>query len=486
MKKLLTFFCVLGTLPLCSSAQQRILPASDASFERKTLEILNKQLQRHGMKPAAGDPICLTSYALYVEGALRDSIRYVYSGGRGTGMQPADVTYDHGFYWPQAPVTPSELSNTSHDYMPYDSMFCFFADSAGLLSEYKRYMKSYNSDNLLTQLLTQDFTAAFNSYKYEVLYDEAGRLLQVLSGLDFSEDLSGDYHPHINMYFGYDVTGLRTLDSVIAPGLLDARYNNYYYYNPAGLPDSMIQVHASGAGFSYYNHMRFNYSYDSLQRLIKAQRELWLADTGWVTMTEQHLSYTGNAKLPTYRLVLDAGNWDEPLLPYALYEATLLPGGLQYDTVFVKLDVSGGGVLENYALWKNHYTADDVLSAQYVYYWSSEGSTLLGGSAAGYSHSPGELHQYTYTGLTPAAVPESPLFSTGCVYPNPAKDYLMVEVAGLASVVVYNLAGKLLLQQNGDAHMGRMKLNIASLPAGRYMAEVKSAQGRQQLNFVKE
>lgn len=486
MEKLLTFLCLLGAVPLYTHAQLRFLPSGNVPFEQMTQSILNGQLPRAAQRPTAGDPVCLVGYALYVAGALRDSFRYVYSGGRGTGPQPADITYDHGFFWPQAPVRPSELGNTAHDYMPYDSMYCYYADSSGALSEYMRYMKSYNSSNLMTKLITQDFTAAFNSYKYEVSYDEADRLMQVLSSLDFSDDLTGDYHPHLNMYFGYDVAGTRVLDSVAGPAFEDAHYNNYYYYNTDGLPDSMIQMHASGAGDPYFNHMRYNYSYDSLQRLVKAQRQLWLSGTGWLTMTEQHLSYSGTAKLPTYRLILDAGNLEEPLLSYSLYEATLLPGGLLYDTVFVKLDLSGTGVLENFAFYKNHYTADDVLIAQHAYFWSSEGTTLMSGSAEGYSNSPNETRHYTYTGIAPTAVAEIQQRSAIRVYPNPATNYLTIEGAITARVYVFNLSGQLVLQQSGTAQNGKLQIDISNLPAGSYLADLLTESGSSKVKFIKQ
>ena len=62
------------------------------------------------------------------------------------------------------------------------------------------------------------------------------------------------------------------------------------------------------------------------------------------------------------------------------------------------------------------------------------------------------------------------------IYPNPAVNFIgLNEVAGVASIVVYNLVGRKM--KNFDALKGE-KYNISDLPKGMYLVQLKGKNGK--------
>ncbi len=61
------------------------------------------------------------------------------------------------------------------------------------------------------------------------------------------------------------------------------------------------------------------------------------------------------------------------------------------------------------------------------------------------------------------------------VYPNPAKDYLNIEVEGLMNVTLYNMVGQKVFEQNVDAD--EFVLDMTSMENGVYMLKVVSRKG---------
>lgn len=62
------------------------------------------------------------------------------------------------------------------------------------------------------------------------------------------------------------------------------------------------------------------------------------------------------------------------------------------------------------------------------------------------------------------------------IYPNPAINFIgLNEVAGVASIVVYNLVGRKM--KNFNALKGE-KYNISDLPKGMYLVQLKGTNGK--------
>jgi hypothetical protein len=76
---------------------------------------------------------------------------------------------------------------------------------------------------------------------------------------------------------------------------------------------------------------------------------------------------------------------------------------------------------------------------------------------------------------------EETIFAEAVVFPNPSNDFVTIQTAdAIERVSIYDLNGRLMITQNSG------ELNISNLPAGVYIAKVKTASGVAQARFVKQ
>lgn len=72
-------------------------------------------------------------------------------------------------------------------------------------------------------------------------------------------------------------------------------------------------------------------------------------------------------------------------------------------------------------------------------------------------------------------------FAEAVVFPNPSSDFVTIQTAdAIERVSIHDLNGRLMITQNSG------ELNISNLPAGTYIAKVKTASGVAQARFVKQ
>ncbi|MEL6810870.1 MAG: T9SS type A sorting domain-containing protein [Bacteroidota bacterium] len=70
-------------------------------------------------------------------------------------------------------------------------------------------------------------------------------------------------------------------------------------------------------------------------------------------------------------------------------------------------------------------------------------------------------------------------------YPNPVRDYMDISAnSSIDNVIVFDVLGRQVLQQDGDQNT--MKLNLASLTSGNYLAQITSENTVQVIKLIKE
>ena len=142
----------------------------------------------------------------------------------------------------------------------------------------------------------------------------------------------------------------------------------------------------------------------------------------------------------------------------------------------------------------NNYTLTSTPGASYQWYRNGQPINNATGQSYTAVSSGDYTVQVTYgNGCAAISDPATITIATGIaeiapatlkVYPNPAHDVLMIEglPGNTASLLqVYDLAGKLLLQQAESNN-----INIAQLAAGIYVVQASYQTNKQQLRFVKQ
>ncbi len=142
----------------------------------------------------------------------------------------------------------------------------------------------------------------------------------------------------------------------------------------------------------------------------------------------------------------------------------------------------------------NNYTLTSTPGASYQWYRNGQPINNATGQSYTAVSSGDYTVQVTYgNGCSAISDPATITIATGIdeiapatlkVYPNPANDVLMIEglPGNTASMLqVYDLAGKLLLQQAESNN-----INIAQLAAGIYVVQASYQTNKQQLRFVKQ
>jgi len=141
---------------------------------------------------------------------------------------------------------------------------------------------------------------------------------------------------------------------------------------------------------------------------------------------------------------------------------------------FDRVAISSGGISSD--------TINATIGELFVFTAAGGGMSLDAGAQSGTDNTGGLV-----TTITNAKNPQTEIL----VYPNPVADYLNLQINGLKSeniaFQVFDVAGKLVLTQNGSGNNSVYRLNVHTLSAGDYFINGYTPQGESfgQIKFIK-
>lgn len=454
------------------------------NYQKQKAGMLSQQLHQSAAKGTATDPVRLTTSVTYEQGVLMDSISYIYGGARASEINPLDPASQFGFFRPDNPFRPFEIGNFAHDYLPYDTMYVYqFDGSTVALNTW--VARIYDGADQMTEMWVKEYYngAVVASYKFHPAYDGSSSMTGAAVQEDTSPDFSGSFADAGSLTILYNSESQRTEDLLVySPS--SNHWKREYTYNPAGRLASMTESGSEDGGATFVEDIRYIYAYDSDNRLIQVE-ELEYDGSSWTTFIDDVFGYTGTSQLPTYNFTMLAYT-PGVLEPHSQMDAVLLPGYDRYDTVYIKENMGAG--LEDYSFVKVHYNADGHITSREEYLWE-DAPAITAAKGVAYEAVPNTITSYTYSAVMPSSIPNATTQqeqASVSLYPNPAATGIFVAGTGRMQVSVYNLSGQLLLQQSGTAQNGGMQLNIASLPAGTYIADVQTEKGSSKVKFLKQ
>jgi len=437
-------------------------------------DILRQQVQ--GKTAGKGADVAherLVGAANYQMAELMDSSRYVYSGSRYSDVTNLDINSYSDNFFPSNEAQPFELGKYQYNYLAYDTLY-YYESSEGALILSGITVKGYDGSNRIIQMSTRNFYGGnmVNDFSDHIDYaGSANDIQKVVRIADTSFPLVGLYDTTDVFTSNYGSGGERLSDSMYSPGWPVLTRIDYAYTSDGLIASGTYST--SMDGVSYNPGSRSVYTYDGSGRLVTSLREYY-DGTGWYPNYMDSFSYTGSAPLYTHNVSFGYDNVSSSWEPEFQLDATLMPGFTAYDTVYIKQDDGDG--FNNWAFFKLSYNTNQHLTTMEGYPWM-EGAYLPFPV----------LFQYFYYEAMPVSVPAVAAQPVALkFYPNPATSHINVEASGKVSVSVYNLSGQLLIQQSGAAQNGGLQLNVASLPAGTYVADVQTEKGSSKVKFAKQ
>lgn len=432
--------------------------------------ILSQQLQSAQKGTAATDErlIGYSSYQDYGE-TFVDSNHYVYSGSRFANVTNLNPFSYMDEFDPIDPLAPEILSPLYINYLQYDTSY-YYQDSGPSIGDLSvTRTKLYDDQNRLTTALVEQP----GLYKGRILISYKGMetlVDSVLMQQDTSSDMSGMYETVSRMVTGYDLTGKRIADTVydLESGEM---YVNHYTYTSGGQLAQTTSYNVSG-GSSSSPTSRTTYTYDVMGRLLASLEEY---DSGSGLMNDYLDSFTYSGANMMYT--------SDKSFSYAdtswILDVQIVNSLTSFDAIdssIISADIFETGALMEVAKLKFTYNANQHMTKQALYF--TDGTEI--------ESDPTQIQHFYYAPV-PTSVAGLPSQQAGIsLYPNPATNVLTISGKGNMQVSVYNLSGQLLLQQSGPAQQEGMQVQISSLPAGTYLAEVKTKDGRANLKFVKQ
>jgi len=141
---------------------------------------------------------------------------------------------------------------------------------------------------------------------------------------------------------------------------------------------------------------------------------------------------------------------------------------------FDRVAISSGGISSD--------TINATIGELFVFTVTGGGMSLDAGSQSGTNNTGGLITTVTKTESQQTEI---------LVYPNPVADYLNLQINGLhsenISFQVFDVGGKLVLNQNGTGNNSVYRLNVHTLSAGDYFIKGYTSQGESfnQIKFIK-
>lgn len=461
-----------AVLLIGGGAMAQALPQKGGNPKLKSVK--QKILQQHnnseGAKPAAGVNERMTGASSYQGDGLIDSAHFVYSGTRYTAVTNMDLNSYQDYFTPTGALSPIELGDITVNYFGYDTMRYYVKSGSSLLLG-AIATKTYNTDDQPVLMNVKNFNAAgmpVVQRRFMISYTGDG-IQQAKALLDTSEGFTGVFDTAQVLNVTYASPGQRSQDSSVYPmdGVLEMIN---YTYNTDGRISS-AQYSYSVDGVTYVPDYRATYTYDGSSRLVESLEEVF-DGAAWAPDYLDSFAYTGSSPLYTYN---KSYSYDGGWVPEYQFDAVLRSDMTAWDTVIVMQDM-GMGLMPMLRL-NLQYNSNEHLTRQEFY---------LTDGAGGFSEDPAQEINYYYdeVPLSVSSVATAPVSVQ--VFPNPASATLSIAAAGITRVAVYNLSGQLMLQQQGNTAQQVMQLNLHSLPAGTYVAEVQTREGSSKVKFVKQ
>lgn len=195
---------------------------------------------------------------------ISDSLRYTYSGGRGSRFSYQDM----GYYYDYAPFASTAYYYTGTAYsdpgVHCDSVYVYMAYPSGVLSEFSRGHRTYhNSTSILQSTNHYPSGSPANDERYNNSYDAQGRMVVT----QYSRNTT-QWNTYAEKYYQYDVSGRLVHDSFATNGsggpLAPAMLCDLSY----GTNGKVAQVHFKTInGGNWQDHLRYEITYDPSGRL---------------------------------------------------------------------------------------------------------------------------------------------------------------------------------------------------------------------------
>lgn len=471
MRKQLFIAALLLSGTQLAGAQEMPRKANSGKFNVFQAGILKQQHHPATAKPAADAPQRLIAVAAYVGDALNDSAFYNYGGGRFSDLSNLDMGAYQDNFIPTSPLNPVEEGSMTNNYLAYDTMRYFVRTPGGILPA-ALAVKTYDGSDRMVYSDIVNYTvtgAAAARRRFYVAYQGSGNdILKSIALVDTSTAVTGMFDTAQVLRVQYNTAGQRVLDSSAYP--IDADLEQVAYtYTPSGKLASVTFSYSDDGGASFTPDSRSTYTYDESGRLVETLEEAF-DGAAWTPGYLDSFSYTGTRALYTTNKGFGYGGGWQP--DYRL-DGVLMPDFDAFESFVVRQDEGSG--LEPVLKVTFEYNA--MKHRTLMAYYITEGT--------GIPEDPTLEIKYYYevAASVPAVAASVPAVS---LYPNPATTHINVSGEGQTRVSVYSLSGQVVLQQHGVAHAGKLMLPVGSLPAGTYVADVQSANGRAQVTFVKQ
>ncbi len=367
-----------------------------------------------------------------------DSLRFIYSGGRGSQFDFDNLIYPYGNN------ADFPYAYTASGYVQYDTARSYATPSAPAVLALRAYNTggkvlrsitpqeatffTYNAQGRVSKTLTLSFdntTMSYDtSYRDFYTYNASGALLR-----DSSED--------------YDPTSMSWME-----GLVTA-----YTNNASGMP---VQVDYSYFGFPYY---RILVTYNGAGKYTRSI-SMEFNGTGYTMAGKDSVGYTGAMRIfyssyyydtsgVQHLQILERRRLNAASLPDSVWHAELNSSSGGIDTSIIKLGYNA----QDAPVYRRDYAGKNpvVQSEQRWYY------TLPTGGTGG-------------VGVAGTATPARGI----TVYPNPAAGTLYLSGIGAGSYCIINGAGQIV--QTGTVS-AVPAVPLQALPPGQYMLRLQGEDG---------
>jgi len=287
---------------------------------------------------------------------------------------------------------------------------------------------TYDVNNNMTSELTQHWsgTSWTNTARHTFVYDVNNNLMS-----DLYQTWSGSAWSNMNQAsYGYDFNNNRT--------------------------SNVIQVWQSSA---WVNYQQYISGYDVNNNLTSDLQQRWNG-IAWVNNSMYSVTYDVNENITSTKLEAWIGGWENNRKDTFVYD-------VYQNLTDYQVHVWDDSIWLNSYLSRMNYDLNNYLVNEWYTYWDSTGTFAEeGDSLAYYYHVPTGTRD-----LVPSLRVQ--------VYPNPAKDLLMVtdiSQNGINEIEMINAEGRKVL---GKTYPGTrvLQLDISQLPEGMYMLKVYSEKG---------
>jgi len=390
-------------------------------------------------------PLRLTGYGYTNMGQEEDSVKYIYSGGRGSILP--DRNYYSDTYFPG-----------DDQYIQSDTSYQWIIVGANL----ELYLtKAYQYDN--NNRVKSFFYAKSGLYlKYDLTYTN-----ELVTQVDISDTVNGTFKPETRELRIFNTQNRLILDSSYSIATNNPVQSTHYTYDAGG---NLIQKEnwLDIAGWRMASRKSNTYTGNLLQTSVTEADQ----GNGLNNNSKDSFAYSGN------NLVFEAlydwdpitNNWrPAELQTYHYSTANLVDtlyqqqwGGVKWDTLEKDVFV---------------YDSNNLLMRNFSYAFTN----------GSFATTPYDNQNYYYESYFPAAI-KGVTRKDLSTYPNPADKqlYLSIPIATPVNVYVYNSVGELILKQEKIANI--KQLDVAILPPGDYLLIINEMQGNisYQTKFIKQ